>query len=202
MLPIAVIDHQMTGRLRLRIGARRGDVPFFQGIVQALSKLPEIKEVDANPLTGSILIHHSGSSQAITAEALEQGLFQLGPKQSKEAQSKAPPSDSGPMDTIATGLAGLGLFQVTQGQVIGNAAENFWNAYGAQRILGRPDIAAGFALLGIFQVLRGQLIGAASSLFFYFLVARQLASFDRAAAAFTDSAKTSASTPGKDPTSS
>jgi hypothetical protein len=151
MAPSAVIEHEMPGRLRLRIRTRRGDAPFFHDIVQALSKRPEIKEVDANPLTGSILIHHSGSSQAITAAALEQGLFQLGPKQSKEAQSKAPPSDAGPMDAIATGLAGLGLFQVARGQVIGNAAENFWNAYGAQRILGRPEIATAFALLGVFQ---------------------------------------------------
>jgi hypothetical protein len=61
------------------------------------------------------------------------------------------------------------VFQVARGQAIGNAAENFWNAYGAQRILGRNEIAAGFALLGIFQFLRGELLGSASSLLFYSL---------------------------------
>ena len=72
------------------------------------------------------------------------------------------------------------MFQVARGQAIGNAAENFWNAYGAQRILGRNEIAAGFALFGVLQLLRGELLGSASSLFFYSLIARKLASLDRA----------------------
>lgn len=201
MTPAAIIEHQLPGRLRLRVPARRGDVSFFQGIVQALSKHPETKEVDATPLTGSILIHHSGSVQAITASAAKEGLFEVGLEQPEKAQSSAARADPGTMDTIATGLAGLALFQVTQGQVVGNAAENFWNAYGAQRILGRPEIAAGFALLGVFQVLRGQLLGAASSLLFYSWIVRQLGSLDRAAAAFSGSGDTRANTTGNNPTS-
>jgi len=89
------------------------------------------------------------------------------------------------LDTIATGLSGLALFQVTQGEAIGNAAENFWNAYGAHRILGRSGIAAGFALLGVYQLLRGQFLGSASSLLFYSLVTRRLAASDWAAGAMT-----------------
>jgi hypothetical protein len=49
---IAYIEHQIPGRLRLRIPGRRGDVA--QRVVTALSKLPDIKELDGNPLTGSI----------------------------------------------------------------------------------------------------------------------------------------------------
>jgi hypothetical protein len=90
------------------------------------------------------------------------------------------------LDSIATGLSGLALFQVTQGQVTGSAAENFWNAYGAQRLLGRNEIAAGFVLLGLYQLLQGQWLGSASSLFFYALAARQLAALDRAAGAMTE----------------
>jgi hypothetical protein len=102
---------------------------------------------------------------------------------------------------VATGLTGLALFQVTQGQLTGNAAENFWNAYGAQRILDRPEIVAGFVLLGIVQVLRGQLFASASSLFFYSLITRQLASVDRAATAFGDSGATPTNAPEDHPTS-
>lgn len=203
MTPIATIQHQIPGRLRLRIPARRGDVSFFHGIVQALSKLPGVEKLDAIPLTGSIIIRHSGSAQAIAAAATEQGLFEIGPEEPKEA---AAPSTrrrpySGLRSTAATGLSGLALFQVARGQLTGNAAENFWNAYGAQRILGRPEIAAGFVLLGIVQVLRGQLLGSASSLLFYSLITRQLASVDRGATASYNSGVTAPSVAGGQQTS-
>ena len=151
MTSTATIEHQLPGRLRLRIPTRRGDVSFFQGIVHALSECPDVKEIDATPLTGSILIRHSGSAQAITAAAAERKIFEVGnePEKAREA-----PASSGPLDAAATGLGGLALLQLAGGQAIGNAAENFWNAYGAQRILGRNEIAAGFALLGILQLLR------------------------------------------------
>lgn len=199
--PIAIVKHQLPGRLRLRIPARRGDISFFQGIVQALSKRPDIQELDANPLTGSILIHYSGSVQAITAAATEQGLFEVGPEHPKKAESAIPRANSGLLDTVATGLTGLALLQATQGDVAGNAAENFWNAYGAQRILGRPEIAAGFALLGIVQVLRGRLLGSAASLLYYSLITRQLASVDRAATRSGHSEAAPANAPADRPTS-
>lgn len=189
MTPIATIQHQIPGRLRLRIPARRGDVSFFHHVVQVLSKLPSIAELSAIPLTGSIIIRHSGPAQAITAAATEQGLFEIGPEEPKKApapSSRRQPH-AGLRGTAATGLSGLALFQVARGRLTGNAAENFWNAYGAQRILGRPEIAAGFVLLGIAQVLRGQLLGSASSLFFYSLITRQLASIDRGATASNES---------------
>lgn len=188
MTPIATIQHQIPGRLRLQIPARRGDVSFFHHIVQALSKLPSIAELSAIPLTGSIIIRHSGSAQAITAAATEQGLFEIGEEPKKApAPSSRRRHHAGLRGTAATGLSGLALFQVARGRLTGNAAENFWNAYGAQRILGRPEIAAGFVLLGIAQVLRGQLLGSASSLFFYSLITRQLASIDRGATASNES---------------
>jgi hypothetical protein len=81
---------------------------------------------------------------------------------------------------IATGLSGLSLFQATQGNVLGSAAENLWHAFGAQRFLGRPDIAAVFVALGIYQILRGPFFGSASSLFFYALVMRQIAAMEQA----------------------
>jgi hypothetical protein len=102
---------------------------------------------------------------------------------------------------VATGLGGLALLQVARGQVAGSAAENFWNAYGAQRILGRPEIVAGFAVLGIVQVLRGRLFGSAASLLFYSLVTRQLASADRAETAPTEPAATRTNTQGGYPVS-
>jgi len=186
----------MPGRLRLRIPTRRGDVSFFQHVVQALSGHPAVRELAANPLTGGILICHSGSAQAIAGRAAEQGLFEIATEQPrKKTRAAANPATNtagaaAPLDAAATGLSGLALLQVAKGEITGSAAENLWNAYGAHRILGRPGIAAGFVALGLYQMLSGQLFASASSLFFYSLLARQLASLDRAASAMSGMGRT------------
>ena len=132
-MPIAYVEHQIPGRLRLRIPERRGDVAFFQRVVGALSKVPDVTELDGSPLTGSVRIRYSGTSEAIAAAAAKEGLFEIR-KRDGEAQPKKPPKepaspaphgDAGMLSiSIATGLSGLALFQVTQGQVTGSAAEN------------------------------------------------------------------------------
>jgi len=180
MVPVAHIEHQLPGRVRLRVPSRRGQVPFFEKVVRELSKQPAIREINATPLTGSITLQHLEPLQPIVAAAADQKLFEI---RRSQAQSNANPSKRGSAsregpglaDGIATGLSGLSLFQAMQGNVLGSAAESLWHAFGAQRILGRSDLAAVFAALGIYQLLRGQFFGPASSLFFYALVLRQIA---------------------------
>jgi hypothetical protein len=185
MIPVAYIEHQLPGRVRLRVPSRRGEVPFFERVVQELSKCPAIRELNAIPLTGSITLHYLEPLQPITAAAADQRLFEtcrLEPETNASELKRASSlsEGSGLTHGIATGLSGLGLFRATQGNVFGSAAENFWHAFGAQRFLGRPDIAAGFAALGVYQMLRGRLFGSASSLFFYALVMRQMAAMEQA----------------------
>jgi hypothetical protein len=184
MIPVAHIEHQLPGRVRLRVPSRRGDVPFFEKVVRELSKHPVTRELTASPLTGSITLHYLEPLHPIVAAAADQRLFEtrrLEP-QSNAGRSKpvaALREGAGFADGIATGLSGLSLFQATQGSVFGSAAENLWHAFGAQRILGRPDIAVAFAVLGIYQILRGQFFGSASSLLFYALVTRQMAAMEQ-----------------------
>jgi len=185
MVPVAYIEHQLPGRVRLRVPSRRGDVPFFEKIVRELSKHPATRELTAAPLTGSITLHYCEPLQPITAAAADQKLFETGrlEPQTDGSQSKQVSGlreGSGLAGGIAAGLSGLGVFQVVQGNVLGSAVENLWHAFGAQRIFGRPDIAVVFAALGIYQLLSGQIFGAASSLFFYALVLPHIAAMEQA----------------------
>jgi hypothetical protein len=185
MVPVAYIEHQLPGRVRLRVPSRRGDVPFFEKVVRDLSKHPAIRELSAAPLTGSITLQHFEPLQPIIAAAADQKLFatrRLEPQGNVCEPIPASGLPEGPRFAggIATGLSGLSLFQATQGNVLGSAAENLWHAFGAQRFLGRPDIAAVFVALGIYQILRGPFFGSASSLFFYALVMRQMAAIEQA----------------------
>ena len=184
MIPVAYIEHQLPGRVRLRVPSRCGEVPFFEQVVRELSKHPAMRELIATPLTGSITLHYFEPLHPIIAAAEDQRLFETSRLEPQSNVRRSKPAaglreGSGLADGIATGLSGLSLFQATQGSVFGSAAENLWHAFGAQRILGRPDIAVAFAVLGIYQILRGQLFGSASSLFFYALVMRQMAAMEQ-----------------------
>jgi hypothetical protein len=187
MIPVAYIEHQLPGRVRLRVPSRRGEVPFFEKVVRVLSKHPATRELTASPLTGSITLRYLEPLHPIIAAAADQRLFVIGRLEPQRNVSEAKRASrlregSGFTDGIAIGLSGLSLFQATQGSIFGSAAENLWHAFGAQRILGRPDVAVAFAVLGIYQILRGQLFGSASSLFFYALVTRQMAAMEQAGA--------------------
>jgi hypothetical protein len=183
MIPVAYIEHQLPGRVRLRVPSRRGEVPFFEKVVRELCKHPAIRELTATPLTGSITLQHLEPLQPIIAAAADQKLFEtkvLEPTTKARESRPATDPDKGPdlANGLATGLSGLCLFQAAQGNVLGSAAENFWLSFGAHRTLGRADVAAGFAALGVLQLLRGQLFGPASSLFFYALAMRQIAALE------------------------
>jgi hypothetical protein len=183
MIPAAHIEHQLPGRARLRVPSKRGEVPFFEKVVRELSKHPAVHELTATPLTGSIMLQYAEPLRTITAAACDQNLFKTdrprpAPKlgEPNKAGREAPVLTNG----LATGLSGLSLFQAVQGNVLGSAVESFWHAFGAHRLLGRPDVAAAFAALGVYQMLRGQLFGPASSLVFYALVMRQIAAMEQA----------------------
>lgn len=185
MIPVAYIEHQLPGRVRLRVPSMRGEVPFFARVVQELSKCPAVRDLSATPLTGGITLQYLEPLQPITAAAADQRLFEtrrLEPEAnaSESKRGSGLSEGSGLAGGIASGLSGLSLFQIARGNVSGSAAENLWHAFGAQRILGRPDIAAAFVALGIYQMLRGRLFGSASSLLFYALVMRQMAAMEQA----------------------
>jgi hypothetical protein len=187
MATSALIEHQIPGRARLKVATKRGDVGFFESVVEVMSKHAGVEELRADPLTGSVIIRHSGALEPILAAASEHQLFEVDEReiatQASCASAAADPHRQYPalFDAIAVGLGGLGLLQATRGEAVGSAAENFWNAYGAHRLLRNPPLAAGFAALGVYRLLRGQLLGSASSLFFYALITRQIAAAERPA---------------------
>jgi hypothetical protein len=176
MVPVASIEHQLPGRVRLRVPSKRGDVPFFDKVVRELSKHPSLRELSARPLTGCITLHYCEPLQLMTAAAAEQKLFEIGGSEPQDQESK----EQGVAGATVAGLSGLGLFQVARGNMLGSAIENLWHAFAAQRIFGRPEIALVFAGLGVYQMLRGQIFGPASSLFFYALILPHLAAMEQA----------------------
>jgi hypothetical protein len=185
MIPVAHIEHQLPGRVRLRVPSKRGDVSYFERAVKELSRHPAVRELVASPLTGCITLLHSEPLQAIVDAAAELILFETGePKlgiiagEMKRANRLS--GDAGFASGIAAGLFGLGVYQAFRGEVVGNAVGSFWLSFSAQSFLGRPDLAALFAAAGVWQMLSGRLLGSASSLFFYSMALRQVSAVEKA----------------------
>src|ERR687897_1063642 len=171
MTPVAHVEHQIRGRIRLRIPSMRGDGAYFETLRQQLADRAGVVGVSANPLTGSLLVVHSGHAQVLVGEAARNRMFRLSDPEPL-APSARPPGrkrrlpDLG-SHPVAAGLSGLALYQVARGQALGSASEAFWNAYTAQKNFNDRPLSLVFVAIGLWQLATGQWLGSAAALFFY-----------------------------------
>lgn len=74
----AQLVHRTRERWRLRVPARRRDLPYFIRLYDTLRKQPEIREITVNPATASVLIWFAEQDAARLPEALTRdGLLEL-----------------------------------------------------------------------------------------------------------------------------
>jgi hypothetical protein len=89
----ARIVHRSPGRLRVRVDRARHDVDLIHRIVERLSRVPGVKQIETAPETGSILVLFEPSrfdEERLASEARDGELFYLQrlPAESKEARSE------------------------------------------------------------------------------------------------------------------
>lgn len=124
--------HSIPGRTRFKIPERRGDHIFFDEIARRLRDCAGVSEVKCNPLTGSVLIHHSGDIDGPLMRAALHRLDEI-----LELELAAPPVarrlraevvgldqainrlSRGELD-LST-VAALGLLAMAGGQLVGGA---------------------------------------------------------------------------------
>src|SRR5579875_402709 len=177
-LPQAELVHQLPGRLRLRVPARRGDAAFFAEMAKRLGGLAGVGAVHANPRSASLLLEHEGGADALLRAIREHGFLEVVARVAQGKRSRAPmhgPATLWPLSGTAAALAGLGMLQAARGRVIGPASENFWMGFRVYAELGRPRLAALLLGLGLYRLARGGALGSAASLFYYAAQANRLA---------------------------
>jgi hypothetical protein len=108
-VPEAVIAHVSQGRVRLRVPAKKRDADFFSALERLLAPLPGVERVEVNPLTGSVLVHHSLNLASredidlLAAPSETSGLFRLA---ARHTQTASPRPDS-LARSVATSMATL-----------------------------------------------------------------------------------------------
>jgi hypothetical protein len=143
--PDAYISHATSGRFRIRIPSKKGDAAFFQSLRELGGQFPNIHEVTANPVTGSILIKH-----ALDPAIMQELARKYFPEQARQIDSpssnihrqvtetyhqvdnKIKKFTGGEMDvgTLSFGtLLILGIYQITRGNFMAPAWYTaFWYA--------------------------------------------------------------------------
>jgi hypothetical protein len=142
MLSVARCVHRVPGRVRFRILERRGDTEYFSKLRDTLERHDGVNTVEVNPITASILIHHTGSADAIATAARASGLFQVLPVANSTvgAQAAAGLRDAdrglrlvtnGKMDVnsaLFLGLTGFAIHQALEGNIVAPASTLLWYA--------------------------------------------------------------------------
>ena len=131
--PIAYIGHRTHGRVRFRVPARRHDRDFFDGLRKDLAACPGIGRIQVNPKTASVLITHSCDYGELHDFIEENKLFQLPASTDTGRQKGFVNLDADIQRLLPFLLGGLGLFQVTRGNLLGPAATLFWMAMQSAR---------------------------------------------------------------------
>ncbi len=100
--PRAYVAHRARGRLRLRVPERRNDAGYFETLAAALRGVRGVREVSANPGTGSVVLRVEDDSEdgSLLGPAVREGLFEL-------HEEPGPPRDT-PLSGIARALSGVG----------------------------------------------------------------------------------------------
>lgn len=182
MLPVAVIEHQAPGRVRLRVPSKRGDQAFFDAVAEGLAGHPLVDGLRTDPRLGSVIVTHREGAEAILAAAAERGAFQIGGRPAAASGREPRPTRAELLELAATIFSLLGLLQLRR-QPMGPATEHCWNAFGARRTLQSGGLTADFAVLGLIQLLRARVAGSATTLFFDALVSHRLAQSERSRSA-------------------
>lgn len=150
MPPDAVIVHRLPGRLRLRLTELKNDPQALAAVAAELEAIPGMQAVEANALTGSLLLRYAGPEAAILQAAASQDGFRL------TVAGAAAPDLRGRLDEgmrnlsrglqtvtggevdlnglLVVGLTLLAIQQAIEGNVMVPAAALLWNAYQAARM--------------------------------------------------------------------
>lgn len=151
MPPDAVVVHRLPGRLRLRLTKLKNDPESLASIAAGLRALPGIQAVEANAVTGSLLLRYEGPEALILQAAASEGSLRL-----VKAEEEAVVDLRGRLDEgirnlsrglqsvtggevdlnglLVVGLTLLAIQQAIEGNVMVPAAALLWNAYQAARM--------------------------------------------------------------------
>lgn len=140
----ARIVHQMDGRLRLEIAARRNDEVYFSHLKKALELAGHIQQVRTNPVAASVTLAFTSPREMIMADLNRAGVSitaqtERAPVRTKHARiprlaGMAAAGNADPMYVAAVLFGAVGIVQAVRGEIMLPALSAFWYAASALRM--------------------------------------------------------------------
>lgn len=137
MLPAVSVSSSALGRTRLKVDSSMRQSEFFDRVVGDLKRFPGVASIEANRLTGSILLHHTVPLDVLKEYAqrrnqlfvVESPADESQAKRAREARRRARrrPGDEIRLSREARsvlgtlgffGFCGLGVYQLMRGQTL------------------------------------------------------------------------------------
>ncbi len=146
-IPEALVTHKIKYRVRIKIPSKKGDRDYFSYIEQKLLECDGLNNIKVNPVSGSILVHHSTNIGNISQFALNTKIFNLVNNDQKPFDLHSNISKvfgnlnkhfqgltGGSIDIADVAflsLLGLGIYQISRGNLSAPAWYTaFWYALG------------------------------------------------------------------------
>jgi hypothetical protein len=142
MPQIARVCHATSGRLRIRIDARRRDAAYFAQLAETIGRLPGIQRVESNALTGTVLILHTLAPGRVRSEIESFAGVSLATENPQPSPGRQVPAGvvkghvagTAGIATDTRGLAilallGLAIHQAIEGNVMVPAVSLLWYAF-------------------------------------------------------------------------
>lgn len=139
----AMVVHQLPGRIRLRIPAKRQDRGYFSMLSEHMEAIEGVRALRINPSTGSVTVQYDGDLDLLL-QRMQERMPHLVVEKSRPANSDSSYSIrrpftlvSGrrlsPMLMMGTALAAVGIVQTLRGKIAVPSITAFWYAFEAFR---------------------------------------------------------------------
>jgi len=140
------IVHQLPGRIRMRVSAKRNDAAYFARLSEYLAGLAGVRASQVNAATGSVVVHYDGDADLLLARMREQ-IPHLVIENDHRSKNNSPIGTrpfrivSGrqlsPMWMLGAVLSAVGVMQTFRGKIAVPSITAFWYALDSFRQSGK-----------------------------------------------------------------
>lgn len=133
----AFIVHNITGRLRIKVPSKKGNILFFENLMTKLQDIRAIEKIEINALTGSIILYSSSKSEDLISSLSSLNILKIVPSNTnkikisssfknafKEIDNKVKGLTCGELnlaDIVFLSLVSVAIYQIQRGNFIAPA---------------------------------------------------------------------------------
>ena len=140
------IVHQLPGRIRMRVSAKRNDAVYLSRLSECLTCIAGVRGSQVNAATGSVVVHYDGDP-GLLLERMREQIPHLVIENNYRIKNNSPSGirpfriirgrQLSPMLLLGSALAAVGVMQTFRGKIAVPSITAFWYALDSFRQSGK-----------------------------------------------------------------